>query len=61
VDGADVGGVGFLFCVCFELDALALAIEWSSRATYLATIASKPPRSNPGPTLVVERSAVRVG
>lgn len=28
VDGADVRVVGFLLCVCFELDVLTLAIEW---------------------------------
>jgi uncharacterized membrane protein YjjB (DUF3815 family) len=32
VDGADVGVVSFLLCVSFELDALALTVEWSSWA-----------------------------
>ncbi len=61
MDGVDAGVVGFLLCVCFGLDALALAAKWSSWATCLAMITSKPPRPNPGPTLVVERSTVRVG
>ncbi len=61
VDGADVGIVGFFLCVCFELDALALMAEWSSWATYLVAIASKPPRPNLGPTLIAERSVMHVG
>ncbi len=61
VDGADAGVVGFFLCVCFELDALALAVEWSFWATCPATIASKPLKLNLGPTLVAERSVVRVG
>jgi hypothetical protein len=60
VDGTDAGVVFFL-CVCFELDALALMVEWSSWATYLAAIASKPPRPNLGLTLIAERSTMRVG
>ncbi len=61
VDGADVRVVGFLLCVCFELDALALAVERSSRATCPTAIACKPSRPNPSPMLVAERSIVRVG
>ncbi len=58
VDGANVRVVGFLLCVCFELGALALVAKWSSWATYLVAIASKPPRPNPGPMLEHERSVV---
>ncbi len=61
VDGADAGIIGFFLYVCFELDVLALAIEWSSWATCPIAIASKPLRPNPDPTLVAERSAMRVG
>jgi hypothetical protein len=61
VDGTDAGVVVFFLCMCFELDALALMVEWSSWATYLAAIASKPPRPNLGLTLIVERSTMRVG
>lgn len=61
VDGADAGIVGFLLCVCFELDTLALAAKWSSWATCRAAIVSKSTRPNPGPTLEVERYVVRMG
>jgi len=61
VDGVDARVVGFLLCVCFELDNLALAAEWSSRATCLTAIASKPLRPNLDPMLVAERFAVHVG
>jgi hypothetical protein len=42
VDGIDAEVVGFLLCVCFEVDALTLAVEWSFRATCPTTIVSKP-------------------
>jgi len=61
VDGADVGVVNVLLCMSFELDALVLTAEWSSWATCPVAIASKSPKPNPGPTLVAERSAMRVG
>jgi hypothetical protein len=61
VDGANVGVVGFLLCVCFELDDLALAAKWSSQATCSATNMSKPPRLNLDLTLVAERFVVHVG
>jgi hypothetical protein len=61
VDGADVRVVGFFLCMFFELDALALEAKWSSWATCLATIASKPSRPKPSPMLVAERFAMRVG
>jgi hypothetical protein len=61
VDGADVGVVGFLHCMCFELNALALATDWSFQATYPATITSKPPKPNPSPMLVAERSIMHGG
>jgi len=61
VDGADAGVVGFLLCVSFELDALALAAKWSSQATCSATNVSKPPRPNLDLTLVVERFVMHVG
>ncbi len=47
MDGADAGVVGFLLCVCFELDVLALAAEWFSSATCPVAIASKPPDAPP--------------
>ncbi len=52
-DGANARVVGFFLCVCFKLDALALAAEWSSRATCPTAITSKPPKLNLDPTLVV--------
>jgi hypothetical protein len=61
VDGVNVGVVGFLVCMCFELDALALAAKWFSWATCLVAIVSKPPRPNLNPTLIAERSIVCVG
>jgi hypothetical protein len=61
VDGADARVVNFLLCMCFELDALALAVEWSSRATYPVANVSKPPIPNLRLMLIVERSAMRVG
>ncbi len=61
MDGADVGVVGFFLCVSFKLDALALTAKWSSWATCPIVIVSKSPRPNPGPTLITERSAMRVG
>ncbi len=61
VDGVDVGVVGFFFCVCFELDILALTIEWSSWDTCPAIIVSKPPRPNLSQTLIVERFVMHVG
>jgi hypothetical protein len=56
VDGADATVVGFLLCMCFELNVLALAAKWSFQATRPATIASKPPRPNPSLMLIAERS-----
>ncbi len=61
MDGANAKVVGFFFCVSFELDALTLAAEWSFRATYPATIASKPLKPNPSPTLIADRIIVHVG
>ncbi len=61
VDGVDAGVVSFLLCMCFELDALALVVKWSSGATCPAVIVSKPLRPNPGPMLQAERSIMRVG
>jgi len=61
VDGADAGVVSFLLCMCFELDALALAVGWSSRATCPVANTSKPPIPNFRPILIVERSVMRVG
>ncbi len=60
VDGADAGVVGCLLCVSFELDALALAAEWSW-ATCPVVIASTSPRPNHGPMIIAERSAMHVG
>jgi hypothetical protein len=59
--GGDAIVVGFLLCVCFELDALALVTEWFFWATYPAAIVSKPSRPNPDPTLVARRFPVCVG
>jgi len=61
VDGADARVVGFFLCMCFKLDALALVVEWSFRATFLVAITSKPLKPNHGPTLVSEKSTVHVG
>jgi hypothetical protein len=61
VDKVNVGVVSFLLCMCFELDALTLVAEWFFRATCRAVIASKPPRPNLGPTLIVERFIMHVG
>ncbi len=61
MDGADAGVVSFIFCVSFELDALVLMAEWPSWATCPFAIASKSPKPNPGPTLIAERFAMRVG
>ncbi len=46
--------------MCFELNALALAAQWSSRTTCPTAIAFKPPRPNPDPTFVAERSTMHV-
>ncbi len=61
VDGGDAGVVSFLLCVSFELDVLALTAQWSSWAIYSVAIASKSSRPNPSPTLIAERSTMRVG
>ncbi len=61
VDGVDAIVVGFFLCVFFKLDTLTLTAKWSSWATCPVAITSKPPRPNPGPTLIAERSAMRVG
>ncbi len=61
MDGADAGVVSFLLCMCFELDALALAVEWSSWATCPVANASKPPILNLRSMFIVERSVMRVG
>jgi hypothetical protein len=61
VDGVDVGVVSFLLCVSFELDALALTTKWFFWATCHVAIASKSPRPNLGPTLIVEGFAMHVG
>jgi hypothetical protein len=47
--------------VPFFACASSLTVEWSCWATYPTAIASKPPRPNPGPTLIAERSAMHVG
>ncbi len=61
VDGADARVIGFLLFVCFQLDTLALIVEWSSRATRLVAIASKPLRPNLSPTFEVETFVVLMG
>ncbi len=61
MDGANGGVVSFLLCVNFELDALALTVEWSSWATCHVAIASKSPKLNPGPTLIAKGCVMRVG
>jgi hypothetical protein len=60
VDGANGRVVSFLLCMNFELDVLAWTAEWSFWAICPVAIASKSPRPNPGPTLITERSAMRV-
>jgi hypothetical protein len=59
IGGARTRATGFLLWMFFELRALALVAGISSRATCLAAIVSKPPRSMPKPTFVNKRFEVR--
>ncbi len=59
IGGARTKAIGFLLWMFFKLGVLALVVGRSSRATCLAAIVSKPPRSTNKQTFVNKGFEVR--
>jgi hypothetical protein len=59
VDGVSTREANFLLYTFFVLGALALAAKWSSQATCLVVIASKPPNLKPIPAFANKGSGMR--